>query len=107
VTKTAPSSAAAAVDADPAAASMGRGRRALVWALIVLASLIGLGAILTTWVHRQMLDNQAWTDASARLIENREVQDRLSVFLVNELYDNVDVASGLEQRLPENLRPLA
>ena len=107
MTKTAPSSAAAAVDADPAAASMGRGRRALVWALIVLASLIGLGAILTTWVHRQMLDNQAWTDASARLIENREVQDRLSVFLVNELYDNVDVASGLEQRLPENLRPLA
>ena len=107
MTKTAPSSAAAAVDADPAAASMGRGRRALVWTLIVLASLIGLGSILTTWVHRQMLDNQAWTDASARLIENPEVQDRLSVFLVNELYDNVDVASGLEERLPENLRPLA
>jgi hypothetical protein len=107
VTKTSPSSAAAAVDADPGAASMGRGRRALVWTLIVLASVIGLASILTTWVHRQMLDNQAWTDASAQLIENPEVQDRLSVFLVNELYDNVDVASGLEERLPENLRPLA
>jgi len=29
------------------------------------------------------------------------------VFLVNELYDNADVASGLEQRLPDNLKPLA
>jgi hypothetical protein len=104
VTKTAPSSPAA-VDAAPA--RMGRGRRALVLTLIIVASLIGLGAILTTWVHRQMLDNQSWTDASAELIANPEVQDRLSVFLVNELYDNVDVASGLEQRLPENLRPLA
>src|SRR3954451_6057451 len=82
-------------------------RRALVWTLIVLASLIGLGSILTTWVHRQMLDNQSWKDASAQLIEDPEVQDALSVFLVNELYENVDVASGLEQRLPANLKPLA
>src|SRR4051794_39611960 len=82
-------------------------RRALVWTLIVLASVIGLGSILTTWVHRQMLDNQSWKDASARLIQNTDVQNALSVFLVNELYDNVDVASGLQQRLPDNLKPLA
>ncbi len=82
-------------------------RRALVWTLIVLASLIGLGAGLTVWINRQMLDNHAWTDASARLIENPEVQDAVSVFVVNELYDNVDVAAGLEQRLPKNLKPLA
>jgi hypothetical protein len=54
-----------------------------------------------------MLDNQSWKDASARLIENPEVQNALSVFLVNELYDTVDVASGLEQRLPPDLKPLA
>ena len=107
MTKTAPSSAAAAVDADPAAGRIGRGRRTLIWTLIIVASLIGLGAILTTWVHRQMLDNQSWTDASAELIANPEVQDTLSVFLVNELYDNVDVASGLEERLPADLKPLA
>src|SRR3954453_19508102 len=82
-------------------------RRALIWTLIVLASVIGLGSILTTWVHRQMLDNQSWRDASAQLIENPQVQDALSVFLVNALYDNVDVAAGLEQRLPDDLKPLA
>ena len=70
-------------------------RRALVWTLIVIASLIALGSILTTWVHRQMLDNQSWKDASAQLIEDPQVQDALSVYLVNELYDNVDVAAGL------------
>src|SRR3954463_8002245 len=82
-------------------------RRTLVWTLIVLASLIGLASILTTWVHRQMLDNQSWKDASARLIEDPEVQNAVSVYLVNELYANVDLSSGLGQRLPDTLKPLA
>jgi hypothetical protein len=103
VTKTAPPPAPAPVDAG----RMRGRRRALVWTLIVLASVIGLGSILTTWVHRQMLDNQSWKDASAQLIENPDVQNAVSVFLVNELYDSVDVASGLEERLPDNLKPLA
>jgi uncharacterized SAM-binding protein YcdF (DUF218 family) len=108
MTKTAPPPPdVAAVDADRVPGRMRGRRRALVWTLIVLASLIALGSILTTWVHRQMLDNQSWKDASAKLIVNPEVQDALSVFLVNELYDNVDVASGLAQRLPANLQPLA
>jgi putative oligomerization/nucleic acid binding protein len=93
--------------ADRVPATMRGRRRALIWTLIVLASLIGLGSILTTWVHRQMLDNQSWKDASAQLIQNPQVQEAVSVFLVSELYDNVDVASGLEQRLPDNLKPLA
>ena len=104
---TAPSPDAAAVNADRVPGRMRGRRRALVWTLIVLASLIGLGSILTTWVDRQMLDNQSWKDASAELIEDPEVQSALSVFLVNELYDNVNVAAALEQRLPRDLRPLA
>ena len=107
MTKTASAPDSAATDTDRVPGRMGGRRRALVWTLIVVASLIGLGSILTTWVHRQMLDNQSWQDASAQMIENPEVQNALSVFLVNELYDNVDVASGLEQRLPANLKPLA
>jgi len=82
-------------------------RRALIWALVVLASLIGLGSILTTWVHRQMLDEQAWRDASAELIQDEHVRDALSVYLVNELYANVDVSSALAQELPPALKGLA
>lgn len=82
-------------------------RRALVWTLVVVASLIAFGTILTTWVHRQMLDNQAWNKASAEMIADPEVRQSLSVYIVNELYDNVDVAAAFEQRLPPNLKPLA
>jgi hypothetical protein len=82
-------------------------RRALTWAVIVVASLIALGSTLTIWVHRQMLDTQAWKDASAQMIQDPQVREALSVYLVNELYDNVDAAAALEQRLPPNLKPLA
>jgi hypothetical protein len=82
-------------------------RRGLSHGIHGAASLIALGSILATWVHRQMLDNQSWKDASAKLIADPKVQNALSVYLVNELYDNVNVASGLEQRLPANPKPLA
>jgi hypothetical protein len=82
-------------------------RRALIWVLVVLASLIGLGSILTTWVHRQMLDEQAWRDASAELIQDERVREALSVYLVNELYANVDVSSALAEKLPPSLKGLA
>jgi hypothetical protein len=82
-------------------------RRAVVWALVVLASVIGLGSILTTWVHRQMLDEQAWRQASTELIQNERVREALSVYLVDELYDNVDVSAALAQELPAALRGLA
>jgi len=82
-------------------------RRVIVWVLIVLASLIAIGSILTTWVDRQMLDEESWRTASAELIEDPAVQDAVSVYLVDELYDNVDIGSALGERLPEELRPLA
>jgi hypothetical protein len=93
--------------ARPGTAALGRGRRIAVWALVVLASLIGLVAILTTWVNRQMLDNRSWEDASRELIQDPEVRAALSVYLVNQLYDNVDVSETLQERLPPNLSGLA
>jgi hypothetical protein len=86
---------------------LSRRRRAVIWTLIVLASLIAVGSVLTTWVDRQMLDNQSWQDASADLIEDPQVREALSVYLVDQLYANTDVAAGLEARLPSDLKPLA
>jgi len=91
--------------AEPAALS--RRRRTLVWTLVVLASVIALASILTTWVNRQMLDDQSWEDASTELIQDEEIRNALSVYLVNELWDNVDVAQALQQRLPPELEGLA
>src|SRR3954463_6375555 len=82
-------------------------RRALVWALIVAASLLALVAILTTWVHRQMLDEQSWKDASADLVADPQVRRAVSGYVVDPLYASVDVAAALAQRLPPDLKPLA
>jgi hypothetical protein len=82
-------------------------RRVVIWTLIVAASLLAFGSVLTTWVDRQMLDTQSWEEASAELIQDPEVRDAISVFLVDELYENVDVAAGLGERLPGDLKPLA
>ncbi len=93
--------------ANAAGAPMGRGRKSAVWTLIVLASVLALGAILATWINRQMLDDKTWSKASTQLIQDPAVQDAVSVYLVNSLYDNVDVPSALSERLPNNLKPLA
>jgi hypothetical protein len=82
-------------------------RRLAVWLLIVLASLIAFVSTLTLWVDRQLLDNHGWTSASEQVIADPQVQDALSVFVVNQLYQNVDVSAALRERLPSNLDPLA
>ena len=75
--------------------------------LVVLASVLMLVSILTLWVERQMLDTGTWKSASQDLIQDPKIQDTLSVYIVNQLYDNVDVAAALEKRLPAQLDPLA
>ena len=82
-------------------------RRVLVWALIAGASVIAVLSILTTWVDRQMLDEESWREASAELIEDPAVRQAVSVYVVDQLYDNVDVAGQLEERLPPDLKALA
>src|SRR5690348_6356973 len=94
-----------AASAVPASAT--RRRRAVVWTLLVAASVIGFVSILTTWVNRQMLDQHSWTTASEELIQDPAVQDALSVFLVNQLYANVNVEQQLKQKLPPDTKQLA
>ncbi|HEY6836025.1 MAG TPA: hypothetical protein VI142_06075 [Gaiellaceae bacterium] len=77
------------------------------WVLVVLAAVIALVSALNIWVKRQALSDSAWADASGRLLENPQVRSALSVYLVNQIYQNVDVAQQLEQRLPPRAKGLA
>jgi len=86
---------------------LSRWRRFAIWTLIVVTSLIAVVGISTLWVKRQVLDNQSFSDASAKVIADPEVRAALSTFLVNELYDNVDVAAAIESKLPEGVKPIA
>jgi hypothetical protein len=75
--------------------------------LVVLAALIGFVSTLTTWVNRQALDTKSWTNASAKLLDDSDVRSALSVYIVNQLYDHVDVSGQFEQKLPSNFKGLA
>jgi hypothetical protein len=90
-----------------AAPPLSRKRRIVIWTLVVLATVIALVAILTTWVKRQMLDNTAWNQATTQVIEDPQVQTALANYTVNQIYANINVAKALEARLPSRLDPLA
>ena len=77
------------------------------WTIVVLAAIIALVAALNVWVKRQALSTDNWTNASSQLLENDQIRSALSVYLVNQLYENVNVSQQLEQRLPPPVKPLA
>ena len=82
-------------------------RTILAWVLFVLGTLIVLVGSLTVWVKRQALDTDAWVNTSSNLLENSEVREALSVYIVDQLYAKGDPQAVLEERLPENLQGLA
>src|SRR3954470_13497251 len=98
---------AAPATSNPADVALTRGRKAVIWTLMGLATLIGIVTVLCTWVNRQMLSDESWRTAAAQTIQDPAVQSALSVYLVNALYDNVDVGAALQQRLPPNVQGLA
>jgi hypothetical protein len=83
-----------------------RANRLGVWALITVATLVVILSTVNVWVKRQVLDTDNWVDASAALIENDDVRRELSTFLVNELYESVDVGDTITERLPDDLARL-
>ena len=93
--------------AAPAATKAKKAHRGWVWTLVVLASLVTLVSSLTIFVKRQALDSQAWSNASAKLLEDKQVRDALSVYMVNQLYSSVDVKTELEGILPKQIKSLA
>ena len=82
-------------------------RRRLPLVLIVVASLLAFLAIFAVWANRQLLDTDNWTDTSSQLLEHDAVKEQLSIFLVGQLYANVDVAGRIEAVLPPRAAPLA
>ncbi len=75
--------------------------------------LIGLGvlftvlAIFAVWAERQALDTDDWVETSSELLEDDEIQARLTDFLVEELFTNVDVEELVSEQLPPEAAPLA
>jgi len=78
----------------------------VVWLLIFLGTLVMVLSTLNTWVERQLLDTDAWVEASTALLDDDDVRHELSVRLVNALYENVEVGEAIDDQLPRDLQGL-
>ncbi|HEX6602281.1 MAG TPA: hypothetical protein VF030_06520, partial [Solirubrobacterales bacterium] len=86
---------------------MSRGRRRTVRALVVLGSILAFLSVLAIWTERQALNTDDWVSTSGRLLENQTIRGELSDYLVDQLYENVDVQKELEELLPKDTKDLS
>jgi putative oligomerization/nucleic acid binding protein len=86
---------------------MSRGRRRTVRALIVLGSLLAFLSVFAIWIERQALNTDDWVSTSGKLIHNQRIREAVGNYLVDQLYENVDVKKELEGILPGEISELA
>jgi hypothetical protein len=84
-----------------------RRRSAVVWTLIVVATLLTLVASLTVWSKRQLLNTDKFTSSAVKLLGNDEIRGALSSRLVDLLNQRVDLTSQLQERLPPRAKSAA
>jgi hypothetical protein len=86
---------------------MSRGRRRTVRALVILGSLLAFLSVFAIWTERQALNTDDWVSTSGRLLHNKTIRSAVSDYLVEQLYENVDVRKELEDILPGDASELA
>ncbi|MDX6607791.1 MAG: hypothetical protein QOD14_2331 [Solirubrobacterales bacterium] len=92
---------------DRAAQKSKHRHRKLVWALVVVASIVLVVSMIANWVQTQVLNSGEFSNSTEKILQNKDVQQQLSIFAVDQLYANVDVQAQIEQRLPPPAAPLA
>jgi uncharacterized membrane protein YozB (DUF420 family) len=86
---------------------MSRGRRRTVKALVVLGSLFAFLSVFSIWIERQALNTDDWVHTSGRLLQNATIRAAVGDYLVDQLYENVDVETELKEILPGDTKDLA
>jgi hypothetical protein len=84
-----------------------RGHPRLVVALLIGATLVSVVAVFSVWINRQALNTDNWVDTSTKLLQNKEIQGQLAIYLSDQLTANVNIEEELQKALPPKLAPLA
>jgi len=74
---------------------------------VVLGSLLAFLSVFAIWTERQALNTDDWVDTSGRLIQNETIREAVGDYLVDQLYENVDVEKELSEKLPGETKELA
>jgi len=86
---------------------MSRARRRTVKGLVILGSVLAFLSVFAIWTERQALNTDDWVNTSGRLIQNQTIRTALSDYLVDQLYENVNVEAEVKDRLPSDFKDLA
>jgi hypothetical protein len=105
--QTTPTATQTGAEHEQAANPITRRRKTAVWLLIVVSTVALLIGAVTIWVKRELLDTNNVTASTTELMRNPQVQSALATFLVDQIYENVDVKADLQKQLPNNLKGLA
>ena len=89
------------------AAKPDRPHSVAVHLLIALAAVIMLVTAANVWVDRAALNTDNWVDASDQLLAEPTIREAIAVYVVDQLYTNVDVGAQLGQLLPGDLSGLS
>ena len=73
----------------------------------MLGSVLAFLSVFAIWVERQAFNTDDWVETSDRLIQNETIRAALADYLVDQLYENVDVEKELEEILPGETKDLA
>ncbi len=79
----------------------------MVAALLIAATLLSVVGIFSVWINRQALNTDNWVNTSTKLLQNKEVQGQLAIYLSDQLVANVNIEEELQKALPPKLAPLA
>jgi hypothetical protein len=86
---------------------MSRSRRRAVKGLIALGSVLAFFSVFAIWIERQALNTDDWVSTSGRLLHDSTIRGAVGDYLVDQLYENVDVEEELKDILPGDTKDLA
>jgi hypothetical protein len=87
--------------------SPNRGHPRVVVALLIAATLVSVVGIFSVWINRQALNTDNWVSTSTKLLQNKDIQEQLAIYLSDQLIANVNLEEELKTALPPKLAPLA
>jgi hypothetical protein len=102
---TKPETAADGGDTSPGMSVRTRRRIAVI--LVILATLTGILALVSTWVKRQVYDTDQWVATSSALLADDEIRTELSDYLTAQIFASGVVQEEVAKLLPPKAAPLA
>lgn len=73
----------------------------------MVGSFLAFLSVFAIWSERQALNTDDWVRTSGHLIQNETIREAVGNYLVDQLYENVDVERELSEKLPGDTKELA